>query len=95
MADNGRGKFPPLAREDRDPVPHTTRKGKDSDGAPRRECTSRAGRQTVRTRAGSRSTSAGRGLQQARIDSYMREQPANLNAPTNRCTPRVKSNVEK
>ncbi|KAL8575755.1 hypothetical protein ACOMHN_004942 [Nucella lapillus] len=94
-AANGRGRFPPMAREDRVPVPHTTRKGKDSDDALRRECTSRAGRQTVRTRAGSRSTSAGRGLQQAGIDSYMRGQPANLNAPTNRRTPRVKSNVDK
>ncbi|KAL8602154.1 hypothetical protein ACOMHN_007423 [Nucella lapillus] len=94
-AANGRGRFPPMAREDRVPVPHTTRKGKDSDDALRRECTSRAGRQTVRTRAGSRSTSAGRGLQQAGIDSYMRGQPANLNVPTNRCTPCVKSNVDK
>ncbi|KAL8616249.1 hypothetical protein ACOMHN_058366 [Nucella lapillus] len=94
-AANGRGRFPPMAREDRVPVPHTTRKGKDSDDALRRECTSRAGRQTVRTRAGSRSTSAGRGLQQAGIDSYMRGQPANLNAPTNRRTPRVKSNVDR
>ncbi|KAL8604447.1 hypothetical protein ACOMHN_042276 [Nucella lapillus] len=83
------------AREDRVPVPHTTRKGKDSNDAPRRECTSRAGRQTVRTRAGSRSTSAGKGLQQAGIDSYMRGQPANLNAPTNCLTPRVKSNFDK
>ncbi|KAL8557921.1 hypothetical protein ACOMHN_065441 [Nucella lapillus] len=94
-AANGRGRFPPMAREDRVPVPHTTRTGKDSEDALRRECTSRAGRQTVRTRAGSRSTSAGRGLQQAGIDSYMRGQPANLNAPTNRRTPRVKSNVDK
>ncbi|KAL8563083.1 hypothetical protein ACOMHN_065225 [Nucella lapillus] len=46
-AANGRGRFPPMAREDRVPVPHTTRKGKDSDDALRRECTSRAGRQTV------------------------------------------------
>ncbi|KAL8567167.1 hypothetical protein ACOMHN_033069 [Nucella lapillus] len=45
-AANGRGRFPPMAREDRVPVPHTTRKGKDSDDALRRECTSRAGRQT-------------------------------------------------
>ncbi|KAL8573114.1 hypothetical protein ACOMHN_027374 [Nucella lapillus] len=47
-AANGRGRFPPMAREDRVPVPHTTRKGKDSDDALRRECTSRAGRQTDR-----------------------------------------------
>ncbi|KAL8563800.1 hypothetical protein ACOMHN_058658 [Nucella lapillus] len=44
-AANGRGRFPPVAREDRVPVPHTTRKsGVDSHGAPRRECTSRPSR---------------------------------------------------